>query len=171
MVKAGARSEWVRVMSLNGYSTVQFSVDNGRMTSAEAVNSVEIVSIQYYVEMLQFNCDNQLLTQWYRVCNNMFFLLGCLGCMCPPLANSMVAEKINSDGIESWIGLLDFLGGGFLFWCGGSGICSAIGATILRGKIRERDGIEGDRCEDCFTSFCCLPCAQCQLADHVGLFE
>ena len=56
MVKAGARSEWVRVMSLNGYSTVQFSVDNGRMTSAEAVNSVEIVSIQYYVEMLQFNC-------------------------------------------------------------------------------------------------------------------
>ena len=83
--------------------------------------------------------------------------------MVPPLSNHMVAEKINYDGVGSWIGLFDFLGG--------SGICSAIGATILRGKIRERDGIEGDWCEDCFTTFCCLHCAQCQLADHVGLFE
>ena len=60
--------------------------------------------------------------------------------MCPPFANNMVAEKINYDGVGSWIGFLDFIGG--------HGICSAIGAMIIRGKIQERDGIEGDECEN-----------------------
>jgi len=86
-----------------------------------------------------------------------------LGCCLPPLGNFFIAEKTNNDGFEKFIGFLDF--------CGGAGLCSAIGAMILRGKIRERDGIEGGAGGDCCTSFCCLPCVQCQMANHVGVDE
>jgi len=86
-----------------------------------------------------------------------------LGCCLPPLGNFFIAEKTGNEGFEKFIGFLDF--------CGGGGLCSAIGAMILRGKIRERDGIEGGAGGDCCTSFCCLPCVQCQMANHVGVDE
>ena len=79
------------------------------------------------------------------------------------IGNYLIAEKINSDGFEKFIGFLDCLGGG--------GLCSAIGAMILRGKVRERDGIEGGAGGDCCSSFCCLPCVQCQMSNHIGLDE
>ena len=91
------------------------------------------------------------------------FTLGFLGCCCPPIGNFMVADKMGVDGFEKFIGFLDFFGGGCL--------CSAIGAMVLRGKLRERDGIDGDNMKDCCASFCCLECVQCQMSNHVGLDE
>merc|ERR1712036_73483 len=84
-----------------------------------------------------------------------------VSCCCPMVGNYFVAEKIGADGFEKFIGFLDCLGFG--------GLCSAIGATSLRGKVREKDGIEGDGMKDCCASFCCLACVQCQMATHVGL--
>ena len=75
----------------------------------------------------------------------------------------MVADKIGADGFEKFIGFLDFFGG--------AGLCSAIGAMILRGKIREKDGIDGGSAGDCMASCCCLPCVQCQMGNHVGVDE
>merc|ERR1712001_126654 len=86
-----------------------------------------------------------------------------LGACFPMIGNFFVADKLGTDGCEKFIGFLDF--------CGGAGLCSAIGSMILRGKIRERDGIEGGAGGDCCTSFCCLPCVQCQMANHVGVDE
>ena len=89
------------------------------------------------------------------------FLSGFIGCCLPPIGNFFIAEKTGNDGFEKFIGFLDF--------CGGAGLCSAFGAMILRGKIRERDGIDGGAMGDCCTSFCCLPCVQCQMGNHVGV--
>jgi hypothetical protein len=77
------------------------------------------------------------------------------------VGNFFVAEKIGESGWEKFIGILDCFGGG--------GLCSAIGAMSLRGKVREKDGIDGDGMKDCCAAFCCLPCVQCQLATHVGV--
>jgi len=87
----------------------------------------------------------------------------CIGCCLPPIGNFFIAEKTGNDGFEKFIGFLDF--------CGGAGLCSAFGAMILRGKIRERDGIDGGAMGDCCTSVCCLPCVQCQMGNHVGVDE
>ena len=73
----------------------------------------------------------------------------------------MIAEKINSDGFEKWIGFLDFLGGGIIF--------SWIGAMILRGKVREQYGIEGGTGEDVIITGCCLPCSHCQMSNQIDL--
>ena len=78
-----------------------------------------------------------------------------------PIGNFLIAEKIQSDGIEKWIGFLDF--------CGGGGIFSWIGAITLRGKVREQHGIEGGTGEDAITTCCCLPCAICQMANQIDL--
>jgi len=86
-----------------------------------------------------------------------------IGCCLPPIGNFFIAEKTGNDGFEKFIGFLDF--------CGGAGLCSAFGAMILRGKIRERDGIDGGAMGDCCTSVCCLPCVQCQMSNHVGVDE
>ena len=75
----------------------------------------------------------------------------------------MIADKMGVDGFEKFIGFIDFLGGGCL--------CSAFGAMVLRGKVRERDGIEGDNFKDCCASCCCLACVQCQMSNHVGVDE
>ena len=72
-----------------------------------------------------------------------------------------IAEKIGADGFEKYIGFLDILGFG--------GICSVLGAMILRGKIRERDGIEGSAPGDCCSTCCCLPCSICQMSNHLGI--
>ena len=87
--------------------------------------------------------------------------LGCLGCCCPPIGNYMLAEKLGTDDVIKYIGFLDFLGG--------AGLCSFIQQFILRGKIRERDGIQGDEIGDFVSSFCCLECSICQTINHVGL--
>ena len=91
------------------------------------------------------------------------FTLGFIGCCCPPCGNYFVAQKMNEEGWPAWIGFLDF--------CGGAGLCSFIGAMVLRGKIRERDGIEGGAMGDCCATMCCLPCASCQHSNHVGVDE
>lgn len=57
---------------------------------------------------------------------------------------------------------------GFLDFCGGAGICSALGQMMIRGKIRERDGIEGNALGDMAAAFCCLECSVCQTINHVG---
>merc|ERR1712018_556947 len=49
-----------------------------------------------------------------------------IGCCLPPIGNFFIAEKTGNDGFEKFIGFLDF--------CGGAGLCSAIGSMILRGK-------------------------------------
>ena len=72
-----------------------------------------------------------------------------------------IAEKIGSDGFEKYIGFADILGFG--------GICSFIGAMILRGKVRERDGIEGSSGGDCMATCCCLSCSICQMSNHLGI--
>ena len=77
------------------------------------------------------------------------------------IGNYQIADKIGADGFEKHIGFADFLGGG--------GIFSAIGAFILRGKIRERNNIEGDSCGDFCATFFCLACSECQMANEVGL--
>ena len=107
-----------------------------------------------------------IFQNWIRFATfniSIYHSLGFLGCCLPPLGNFFIAEKTGNDGFEKFIGFLDF--------CGGAGLCSAIGSMILRGKIRERDGIEGGAGGDCCTSFCCLPCVQCQMANHVGVDE
>lgn len=89
------------------------------------------------------------------------FLLGFIGCCCPPIGNFLIAEKLNSEGFEKWIGFLDFVGFG--------GICSWIGAMTLRGKVREKDRIEGGTGDDCITTCCCLSCSICQMANQIDL--
>ena len=71
----------------------------------------------------------------------------------------MVADKIGGDSTMKYIGFLDFIGGG--------GICTALGQMMIRGKIRERDGIEGDALGDMVAAFCCLECSLCQTINHV----
>ena len=73
----------------------------------------------------------------------------------------MLAEKMQTDDFVKYIGFLDFVGG--------AGICSAIQQFILRGKIREKDGIAGDDVNDILSAFCCLECSMCQTMNHVGL--
>ena len=87
---------------------------------------------------------------------------GFIGCCLPPLGNLFIAEKIGADGIEKYIGLCDFLGGG--------GLCSALGQIILRGKIRAKDDIDGGSIGDVFAACCCLPCSICQQSNHVEVW-
>ena len=86
--------------------------------------------------------------------------LGLLACCCPPIGNCMVAEEIGATGCEKWIGFLDFLGAG--------GFGSCMGNIMIREKIRERDGIQGGFCDDCYAACCCLPCSVCQTYNHVN---
>lgn len=63
--------------------------------------------------------------------------------------------------MQKYIGFVDFIGGG--------GIFSAIGQMLMRGKIREKDGIDGSPMGDCCSTFCCLACSTCQMQNHVGV--
>ena len=50
-------------------------------------------------------------------------------------------------------------------------IAPCIPILILRGKLRDQHGIEGDTCGDATAAWCCTPCANCQIAnelDHRG---
>ena len=120
-----------------------------------------ILHVLYHTNFRRFLLGNPL-SKSIKFDNKVFCIfLGFVSCCCPMVGNYFVAEKIGADGFEKFIGFLDCLGFG--------GLCSAIGATSLRGKVREKDGIEGDGMKDCCASFCCLACVQCQMATHVGL--
>ena len=84
---------------------------------------------------------------------------GCIGCCCPAIGNYLVADKIGADEMTKYIGFLDFCGGGVIF--------SMLGQMLIRGKIRERDNIEGSPIGDCFAACCCLECSICQTYNHV----
>ena len=91
---------------------------------------------------------------------NILFDLGCIGCLLPPIGNYFVAEKIGAGDLEKFIGCLDFLGGVVIF--------SVVGQLLLRGRIREEDGISGTMLEDLLSAGCCLECSVCQTIHHVG---
>ena len=64
------------------------------------------------------------------------------------------------EGFEyKYLSLLDFLGGG--------GICTFISTMLMRGKVRERYGIEGSNGGDCVAAFCCTACSICQMTNQV----
>ena len=75
--------------------------------------------------------------------------------------NLFIGEKIGADDVLKYIGFLDFVGG-----CGFFSSCANM---MLRGKIRENEGIKGNAFCDCCISFFCLPCSNCQMANHVGV--
>ena len=55
----------------------------------------------------------------------------------------------------------------FLLSC----ISPCIPLMLLRGKLRDQSGIEGDTCEDALAACCCTACVNCQIAnelDHRG---
>merc|ERR1712002_745862 len=47
-------------------------------------------------------------------------------------------------------------------------VCPIIPMIMNRGKVRERDGIEGNGCGDCCTVCCCPACAAIQLRKQVA---
>jgi len=86
--------------------------------------------------------------------------MGCLTCCCPPVSQLLLAEKLGLEEFQyKYLGLIDFVGGG--------GLCTMIAAFLTRGKVRERYNIEGSTCGDFMVSCCCLPCSQCQMANHI----
>jgi len=96
------------------------------------------------------------------LCSSCDFTPKCfIGCCLPPLGNYFIAERTGDDDVIKYIGFLDFFGGG--------GIFSAAAQMIMRGKIREREGIEGSVAGDCLAAFCCLSCSTCQMSNHLGL--
>ena len=48
-------------------------------------------------------------------------------------------------------------------YLGACGLGSWIGTFLLRNKMRQTLHIEGSKADDCFKSFCCKPCAICQM--------
>ena len=42
---------------------------------------------------------------------------------------------------------------------------------MLRGRMRERYGIEGSSCDDCMLSCCCADCVNCQMANELDAQE
>ena len=38
---------------------------------------------------------------------------------------------------------------------------------MLRGKLRDQYGLEGDTCEDAMAAWCCTGCVNCQIANEL----
>ena len=83
----------------------------------------------------------------------------CCFTWCCGLCSAIMQELAANDEPP----ILDILG---LICC-----CQFCCLIKLRGDIRKKYGIEGSCLSDCFTIWCCGPCALCQQAQQVRLFE
>ena len=78
------------------------------------------------------------------------------------LGNYLIGEKIHASDFEKFVGCIDLIG--VTAFLG-----SAIGLFMMRQKIRQKDGMpQAEICDFC-SVYCCLPCAICQTANHIGL--
>ena len=133
----------------------------GKVVSAVAAISHQNVSIPFQ-SFLHHTLHLHYISNIVSHLNTKNFdIIGFIGCCLPPLGNYFIAERTGDDDVIKYIGFLDFFGGG--------GIFSAAAQMIMRGKIREREGIEGSVVGDCLTTFCCLSCSTCQMSNHLGL--
>ena len=80
------------------------------------------------------------------------------------LGNYFIGEKIKASDFEKFIGCIDFIGVTGM-------LGSAMGLFMMRQKIRQRDGMKKAEMSDICAIWCCLPCAICQTANHIGLDE
>ena len=80
------------------------------------------------------------------------FFIGCCGYCCLPCQMGKNADRLGESS--------------FLY-CLLTCCIPCVPIFLLRGKARERYGIDGGTGEDAMCAFCCGPCVSCQIANEL----